>query len=77
MLGLLALWLEKSQDIDCAERDAHACRKLKRLLGSAAFYEQRKAARQRLKAVPHAHILFLLAEPPHADGEDSEQEVVG
>ena len=75
VLGLHALWLEKSIG---ATRAYHASVQFKKILGSAAYYAERKAARGRLKLLPDWNVLET-AERLRAlgvDGEDSEPEVV-
>jgi len=75
-LGLLGLWLEKSQDVTFFERSAHACRKFKKLLGTSAYWAERKAARQRLKLLPTWKILAVAESPKDVDDDDSEPEYV-
>ena len=72
---MLALWLEKSI---CCDRACHRSVQYKKILGQAAFHDDRKAARGRLKLLPDWNVLET-AERRRVlgvDGEDSEPEVV-
>ena len=75
VLGLLALWLEKST---CCDRAWHASVQYKKILGQAACHDDRKAARERLKLLPDWHALKAAERRrvDGVDGNDSEPEIV-
>jgi hypothetical protein len=76
VLGLHALWLEKGADAG-TPRDLHAAVYYKKMLGSAVYRDERRAARGRLKLHPQWDLLRLAESAKLADGDgDSEPEVV-
>ena len=76
VVGLHALWLLKGHEVG-VDRDEHASRRFKIMLGGVVYRDERRRARAFVKRTPGLYDILRGLEIPKGDAdEDSEPEFV-